>query len=138
MKLLFRIPVTLISTVASFYFIFWVGSAVLLPVHLPHWLPILGSSLVALAVAVYVWRHTVFHQANLVSSVVVGALTIGGIGFSAGFFGPLLLTPASNQGPLLGIFLTGPLGFLFGAFGGALYWFVRGRPAARTPKRRAV
>ena len=138
MKLLFRIPVTLISTVASFYFIFWVGSAVLLPLPLPPWLPFLGSSLIALAVAWYLWRHTAFHQDRLVSSVLVGALTAGGIGFSAGFLGPLLFTPGSNQGPLLGIFLTGPLGFLLGAFGGAIYWFARGRPAARTPKHRAV
>ena len=138
MKPLLRIPVTLISAVASFYFVFWVGSAVLLPLHLPPWIPFLGSSLIALAVAWYVWRHTAFHKAGLVSSVVVGALTAGGIGFSVGFFGPLLLTPDSNQGPLLGIFLTGPLGFLIGAIGGGFYWFARGRAGAHPFNSRAV
>lgn len=42
------------------------------------------------------------------------AFTIGVICFSAGFFGPIILAPGANQGPLLGIFITGPLGFLFG------------------------
>jgi hypothetical protein len=138
MKSLVRVPVTLISAVASLYFVFWVGSAVLLPLHLPPWIPFLGSSLIALSVAWYVWRHTAFHQASLVSSIVVGALTAGGIGFSAGFFGPILFTPESNQGPLLGIFLTGPLGFLLGAVGGGIYWFARGRPAARKTNPGAV
>jgi hypothetical protein len=32
----------------------------------------------------------------------------------AGFFGPMLLALGANQGPLLGIFITGPLGFLAG------------------------
>ena len=42
------------------------------------------------------------------------ALLVGGIGFAAGFFGPMIFAPGANQGPLLGIFITGPLGFLAG------------------------
>jgi hypothetical protein len=42
------------------------------------------------------------------------ALLVGGIGFAAGFFGPIIFAPDANQGPLLGIFITGPLGFLAG------------------------
>jgi hypothetical protein len=47
------------------------------------------------------------------------ALLVGGIGFAAGFFGPMVFAPGANQGPLLGIFITGPLGFL-----GGLAWGV--------------
>ena len=43
------------------------------------------------------------------------AFAIGAIAFLAGFAGPILLTPDSPQGPLLGIFVTGPLGFILGA-----------------------
>jgi hypothetical protein len=46
--------------------------------------------------------------------ILLPAFVLGGIGFIAGFFGPILLTPEANQGPLLGIFITGPLGFVFG------------------------
>ena len=42
-------------------------------------------------------------------SMVTGAGILGGIGFAAGFFGPIILNPEANQGPLLGIFITGPL-----------------------------
>ena len=38
----------------------------------------------------------------------------GSLGFAAGFFGPLIFSPDSNQGPLLGIFITGPGGALLG------------------------
>src|SRR5262245_34024361 len=49
------------------------------------------------------------------------ALTVGGVGFLSGFFGPLALSPEANQGPLLGIFITGPAGVLIGAvLGGVL------------------
>jgi hypothetical protein len=42
------------------------------------------------------------------------AVILGGIGFALGFLGPILLTPDANQGPLLGIFITGPGGFALG------------------------
>jgi hypothetical protein len=35
-------------------------------------------------------------------------------GFCAGFFGPMVFVPESNQGPMVGIFLSGPAGFVFG------------------------
>ena len=41
----------------------------------------------------------------------------------AGFFGPIILSPASNQGPLFGIFISGPGGFLLGCIVG----FIRAR-----------
>lgn len=47
-------------------------------------------------------------------------IIVGGFGFVVGFFGPMIFAPGANQGPLLGIFITGPLGILFGAGG----WFL--------------
>ncbi len=37
-------------------------------------------------------------------------ITLGLIGFGLGFFGPMMLAPGANQGPMLGIFITVPLG----------------------------
>jgi hypothetical protein len=62
-------------------------------------------------------------------SALLGAVILGFIGFYAGFAGPLMLTPESNQGPLIGILFTGPLGFLLGGLLGLVYWMVRGRKA---------
>ena len=55
------------------------------------------------------------------------ALFIGGIAFSVGFFGPMVFTPDANQGPMLGIFITGPLGLLVGAVWGGMRAVRRGR-----------
>ena len=46
---------------------------------------------------------------------------VGGIGLAAGFVGPLLLWPGGNLGPLLGILIMGPLGFVVGALGALMF-----------------
>lgn len=51
----------------------------------------------------------------------VGALMLGVTGFIIGFYGPIRFQPWSNQGPMLGIFITGPGGLVLGALlGGVL------------------
>jgi hypothetical protein len=45
---------------------------------------------------------------------------VGMAGFAVGFVGPLVVTPKASLGPLLGILITGPLGFVLGALGGAI------------------
>jgi hypothetical protein len=42
------------------------------------------------------------------------AFFVGAVSFLAGFLGPIVLQPDANQGPLLGIFISGPLGFALG------------------------
>ena len=59
-------------------------------------------------------------RTKLARTLQIGAV-VGGIAFVAGFVGPLLFSPGSNQGPLLGIFITGPAGFILGCIGG-LVW----------------
>ena len=41
-------------------------------------------------------------------------LLLGAVGFASGFFGPMLFIPEANQGPLSGIFITGPAGAALG------------------------
>jgi hypothetical protein len=45
---------------------------------------------------------------------------VGAVGLAIGFVGPLVISPKANLGPLLGILLTGPLGFVVGALGAGL------------------
>ena len=42
------------------------------------------------------------------------ALSVGAITFLIGFVGPIVVVPSANQGPLLGILYTGPLGLAVG------------------------
>lgn len=127
MNVVIRIAVTLISGLATFYLLFWIASPLtFLSLHLPLWISALGSFLIAAAVAWYVWTHTASLQTSLTGSVLLGALVVGGMGFSAGFFGPLLVMPSgrANAGPALGM-ITGLLGLILGAVGGAVRWYAR-------------
>jgi hypothetical protein len=47
---------------------------------------------------------------------------LGAAGLALGFFGPLVIMPKANLGPLLGILITGPGGFVLGALGAAVAW----------------
>jgi len=52
---------------------------------------------------------------------------LGFIGFIIGFVGPAVFTPDDKEGPLLGIFYTGPAGFVLGLLGGAIAFHHRSR-----------
>ena len=95
----------------------------------------LGSALItavaltpaALALWFAFLGHREPHRAIVLTGL-LGGVIVGGIGFLAGFVGPIIFTPEANQGPLLGIFVTGPLGFAVGAAGGLVVGALR-RPA---------
>ncbi len=84
---------------------------------------IFGSAVALLAIVCW-WFALRGHRAESRASLgyaLGGGFILGGVSFAAGFFGPLILTPEANQGPLLGIFLTGPIGFVIGGALGAVY-----------------
>lgn len=45
---------------------------------------------------------------------------LGAAGFCSGFFGPMLFVPEANQGPLVGIFISGPAGIVLGL----VFWVI--------------
>jgi len=128
MSIVFRLLVTLFVIPAVYYFVYWLpGSFLFLAFPQVPWLQPVVSSVSTAVVGWYIWRRPASVNPGLISSILLGAIVVGAIGFSAGFFGPLLLTPGSNQGPLLGIIITGPLGLVLGGIGGAIYWFRKRR-----------
>jgi hypothetical protein len=66
---------------------------------------------------------------------IIGAVTIGLLGFLIGYIGPIIFYPNSNQGPLFGIFLTGPMGVLGGAIVGCIVGVIRNRKARRAEQK---
>ena len=56
----------------------------------------------------------------MLNSMFRWAVILGVIVFLGGFIGPMIFTPGANQGPMLGIFITGPLGGVIGAVAGAV------------------
>ncbi len=82
---------------------------------------IVGSA----AVAILCWWVALFYQREQsrrkMGLAFRGGVIIGGISFLAGFLGPIIMTPQANQGPLVGIFITGPIGFVVGIIAGYVY-----------------
>jgi hypothetical protein len=62
-------------------------------------------------------------------AVVAWVLTIGGAGFAAGFFGPMIFAPDANQGPLVGILMSGPGGAILGGLLCAIFRLLHASPA---------
>jgi hypothetical protein len=62
-----------------------------------------------------------------VRRVAICALVVGGVSFVGGYVGPILFSK-SNLGPLLGVFLTGPIGTIVGAAFG-MAWAAREWPS---------
>jgi len=121
-----RFGLSFLVGVAAFYFVFWVPFS--LVSFLPgHWLlATVGSFAAAIWAARYTWRRTEESRDDgLLALTLGGALVVGAVGFVGGFFGPMIFAPEANQGPLLGLFITGPLGFLLGGAGGFVYALVR-------------
>ena len=131
MKLITRLLAVMVVAPATYYFIFWVPFSLLSSaLGEQRWIIANVVSLFcAVAAGWFVWSKLGSASQGLISSISIGAVILGAVGFSAGFFGPIIFTPQANQGPLLGIFITGPLGFLLGGISGFLYWAIRGRKA---------
>jgi hypothetical protein len=121
MKIIFRIIALLFVVPATYYFIFWLPCS-LLPLGEQRWIANIFSLTCAVAVGWFVWIKTKSINDGAISTMVFGAVLLGSIGFSGGFFGPIIFTPSANQGPLLGIFITGPAGFVLGGIAGLIYW----------------
>jgi len=82
---------------------------------------LLVSSLIALAICSIIWMVLVYFPGRTISKILRIALISGVISFLLGFVGPILFSPGANQGPLLGIFITGPLGFIAGLVAGIVF-----------------
>ncbi len=83
---------------------------------------IVGTLLLLLLALAVLLRYGAFgaRSREVVRRAVRPALMLGAIGFAAGFFGPMVFAPGANQGPMLGIFITGPGGFLLGLIYGVI------------------
>src|SRR6516165_5050410 len=115
-----RSLIAALATFAAFWYVYWVPFAITLEIAHGrfHWMWIIrvvGSMAAACIVAQYTWRYKSLAPQGPVSCIILGAAVMGGVGFAAGWFGPMIVDPGS-QGPVLGI-ITGPLGSLVGAIG---------------------
>lgn len=136
MKPILRICAALATGVATLYFVFWLSILFPVPVSRVPVVRITVALACALLAARYIWKRGdgTSSSRGLVESVVAGALVTGVVGFVIGFVGPMIVAPDANQGPMLGIFITGPLGVVLGALGGGSYWRAHRGPAAASAR----
>ena len=117
---------------AVWIFSFWLLFAQIMPAS-----AMAVAELLALATAFlatwFVWRQTGSPGRGLLSAIMGGAIIVGSIGFAGGFFGPMVFMPEANQGPLLGLFITGPLGVVAGGILGAVWWLTLGQAREGPP-----
>jgi hypothetical protein len=91
------------------------------------WVPV---TLWLLTMGVLCWwsalsGHRTASRTRIQSSWRLGWI-IGGVGLAIGFVGPLVVDPKASLGPLLGILVTGPGGFVVGALGAAVMQAAQG------------
>ena len=80
------------------------------------------SLILAVGVAYFIWLVQYIKSSKLKLYLMRGGLIVGIASFLIGYIGPIIFYPSANQGPLLGIFITGPLGFFIGIIVGGIYW----------------
>ncbi|MBI1354468.1 MAG: hypothetical protein GC160_08980 [Acidobacteria bacterium] len=118
MVTLARFGVSALVFLAAYLLSFWVVFAQIFPLDRP-----LPATVCALLFAAFasrcVWNNLGAGPASGTLATAARYAAIGGaVGFCGGFFGPMLFAPDANQGPLLGIFLTGPAGTIAGGLAG--------------------
>lgn len=121
MNLIGRVAVVAFVALATYFLSYWLSVAFIRLEGYDVVAPFIAL-VCAVVVGWFVWkafgsRSTI----GILPTVVLWAAVVGGIGFAGGFFGPMIFAPSANQGPLLGIFITGPLGLLLGAIMGFAY-----------------
>lgn len=129
MKIISRVIALLVVVPATYYFVYWLPCS-LLPLGDQLWIANVISLACAIAAGWFVWIKTASFNSNAFSTILLGAVLVGGIGFIGGFLGPMIFAPGANQGPLLGIFITGPAGFVVGGIIGFVYWIINDRNKA--------
>lgn len=68
---------------------------------------------------------------RFLSYPLAGAILLGAFGLVAGVVGPMIWEPRANQGPLIGILVTGPLGVIVGLVVGLVLAFLHRGPKSR-------
>ena len=126
MRVTAQLLIRLIVFLATYLFIYWFPFA-LIPVDEKRWIPAIAALVCALLIERYVCKTLNSAPVGVTSYILLGAIMIGSISFCIGFFGPIIFTPQTNHGPMLGIFITCSSGFLIGGIGGYVYWMAKRR-----------
>lgn len=125
----------LFLTGISFAITYWLVTALAFPLFAhgtPRTFRMAAGLACGLLAGIPAWRATAVPTPGLGTAMLKRAGLFGLVGFLGGFVGPMILAPDANQGPMLGIFITGPGGVVLGTIAGAMSWR-RARGIGPTP-----
>lgn len=120
MRIAGKLLVSAVVFFGIFFFSYWLVFVQIVPEGMD-WLATGAALLTALIAAALTWAGMSARGGGILTTMMAWGGISGALGFCGGFFGPMIFAPAANQGPLLGIFITGPIGFVVGIVGGLVY-----------------
>jgi hypothetical protein len=115
MKTPIRLILTFFAVVASFQSVLFVPLFLLPWAQLKKPINVLLALILAAGIGVFIWKKSGSISDSQAKYILLGGIIVGAI----------IINPSANQGPLLGIFITGPLGFLVGLIGGGIYGWIK-------------
>ena len=117
--------IQILKSLASFLMflivLFFIGTILTIITSLSHWIATAISLVCAAFAGWFSWKLMAGDRLNAVVAVTGGALILGGLFFTIGFLGPMVISKDTNQGPMIGLLIAGPLGVITGAIGGYVY-----------------
>jgi len=101
--------------------LFFINTILTITTSFSNWINILFSLACAVLAAGFAWKLIAGEKMNTLIAVIGGALILGGLFFTLGFLGPMVIAKDTSQGPMIGIFIAAPLGIILGGIGGYVY-----------------
>jgi hypothetical protein len=128
-----RLVIAVVATCVAYFVMLRLVTPLFFDAGTPARARIMPSLVGAIGVGFLAWLLVGKLPQEAAAAMGTGALIGGAVGFFGGYFGPMLFSPDSNQGPLIGLFITGPLGVPLGAIVGLFVWY-----RSTKPRRKAV
>lgn len=101
--------------------LFFISTILTITTSFSAWLSTAFSLACASLAAWFAWKLVAGEKTGAVVAVTGGALILGGLFFTVGFLGPMVISKDTSQGPMIGLFIAAPLGVIIGAIGGYVY-----------------
>jgi hypothetical protein len=118
-----RLVIAVIATCVAYFVMLWLVTPLFFDAGIPARARILPSLVGAIGAGFLAWLLAGKLPQEAAAAMGTGALIGSAVGFIGGFIGPMLFSPDSNQGPLVGLFITGPLGVPLGGIVGLFVWY---------------
>lgn len=111
----------LVSLLMFLIVLFFISTILTIMTSFPAWLSGAVSFACAALAAWSAWQLVTGKKTGAIVAVTGGALILGGLFFTIGFLGPMVISKDTSQGPMIGLFIAAPLGVIIGAIGGYVY-----------------